>query len=108
MQDNESECSADDNSSEIVEQNTTNEEDSDLRQSILGTSLSLNVNRLSLPTRNRIWTRHNQFIGIEIFCTTDTRTWSVNDVAAYVDSIMSNIPSINERTSIRNCFIEHV
>lgn len=107
MQNNESECSTD-NLSEFVQQNTKNEKNIDLCENILRTSLSLNVNRLSLPTHNRVWTRHNSFIGIEVFCTTDSRTWSVNDVAAYVDSMMSNIPNINERTSIRNRFIEQV
>jgi len=81
-------------------------------QKTLGLGLvGYNLGSVSMETQSSYWTRYNAQIGIPLFNTTDTREWSIQEVASYVQKVVecynSNI-NTNEEISISDRFIDQV
>lgn len=79
-------------------------------QKTLGLGLvGYNLGSVSMETQSSYWTRYNAQIGIPLFNTTDTREWSIQEVASYVQKVVecynSNI-NTNEEISISDRFID--
>lgn len=72
---------------------------------------SYDMNPFTLPKRGLTWTRHIAKIDMPVFNTGDVRKWSVEEVASYVDELISTQHSNSnhcERTCVSNRFIEEV
>lgn len=74
--------------------------------------LSFDMNPFTLPKRGLEWTRHIAKIDIPVFNTGDVRKWSVEEVASYVDYLISPTQYLDgnhcERNNVSNRFIEEV
>lgn len=80
-------------------------------QKALGLSLvGYNLGSASMETYSSYWTGHNPQIGIPLFNTTDTREWSIQEVASYVQKVVEcyNSKKNNEEISISDRFIDQV
>ncbi|XP_029345307.1 uncharacterized protein LOC100164434 isoform X2 [Acyrthosiphon pisum] len=80
--------------------------DTAIRNTLFNDTISSSV---SMETQSTYWTRHNAQLGIPLFNTTDTREWTIQEVASYVKKVVefynSNI-NTNEEISISDRFID--
>lgn len=81
-------------------------------QKSLGLGLvGYNLGSVSMEALSSYWTGNNAQLGIPLFNTTDTREWSIQEVASYVQKVVecynSNIKT-KEKISISDRFIDQV
>lgn len=79
----------------------------------IGLSLvGFNLNSESMDPLARYWTEHYAQLGVPIFNTTDARTWSIHEVASYVQKVVtsnkSDSQNTNEDVRISDRFIDQV